>query len=91
MFSRLHFHNFVPTQIDFILQENFVNEIKEARKLIKNYFIEKNKQYLEENNYSVKVNGFIIDSEDIVNKIHFQIELFDCKNEKVAIDFLKIN
>jgi hypothetical protein len=90
MKSILLYHNSVPIQSEFILQNDFAAEINTARKSIKDYFIENNKEYLVQNSFTVKVEGFLVEGQSLSDRILFQVVLFDDKNERVPIDLLKI-
>ena len=80
-----------PTQTTFMLEKSFADEIERAKDFIKNRFIENNKSYLEDKNYSVKVDGFIIDEQLYVGQIKFQIRLVDSNKEDVTIkEFLNL-
>lgn len=73
-----------PNQITYMLEKSFLSEIESAKDFIKNRFIENNKSYLEAKNYSVKVDGFIIDEQLYVGQIKFQIRLVNSDNENVT-------
>jgi ribosomal protein S8 len=74
----------MPTQITLKLENDFANEIKNAKEVFKSRFIKINKSYLEEKNYSVQVDGFIIDEQLYDGQIKFQIRLVNSDNEDVT-------